>query len=60
MNLPSVKQKRLRAADPWITRGLGTPTLHAVENLSVDNLQSALGIHGSSSSDSVYYSYYWK
>ena len=47
MNLPSVKQKRLRAADPWITRGLGTPTLHAVENLSVDNLQSALGIHGS-------------
>ena len=50
MNLPSAKEKRLRAADPWITRGLGTPTLHAVENSSVDNLQSALGIHGSSSS----------
>lgn len=50
MNLPSAKEKRLRAADPWITRGLGTQTLHALENSSVDNLQSALGIHGSSSS----------
>ena len=36
--------------DPWIMRGLGMPTPHAVENLSI-TLQSALHIHGSTSMD---------